>query len=208
MDDLNTINAGAFLTFVLVTTFTPGPNNISSSSMGVLVGYPRTLRYILGIVTGFFVIMLLSGAISRTVYDLAPGLESAMRIVGAGYILWLAYKTLSASYQFEGEGQSAEGPPVLAYRDGLLLQALNPKVWVYALTLYATFLSGITGNVPLLILSAAFLASMSFASTSSWAIGGALIKNVLRQPRYQRAINVGLALLLAYTAVELSGLLH
>ena len=33
------------ISFVIVTTFTPGPNNISSAAMGVAYGYRRTLTY-------------------------------------------------------------------------------------------------------------------------------------------------------------------
>ena len=34
------------ISFVVVTTFTPGPNNISSASMGVLHGYRKTLNFL------------------------------------------------------------------------------------------------------------------------------------------------------------------
>lgn len=199
---METINLGAFLTFVFVTTFTPGPNNITSSSMGVMYGYRKTLRYLLGITLGFFVIMFLSGVVSRTLYAIFPSLEVVMRVVGATYILWLAYKTLKSSYNF-----SAEDAPALGFVNGLLLQALNPKVWVYGLTLYTTFLAAITNNAVLLLMSAVFLALVAFSSTSTWAVGGAAIKQFLRHQRFQQALNTGLALLLIYTAIELSGIL-
>lgn len=127
---MDAINFGAFLTFVIVTTFTLGPNNISSSSMGILYGYKQSLRYIAGIVVGFFFIMLIAGIISQTLYAIFPSLETIMRLVGATYILWLAYKTLKSSYQFDDTST-----PVLGFINGLMLQALNPKAWIYALTL-------------------------------------------------------------------------
>ena len=37
------------VSFVMVTTFTPGPNNISSASMGVLYGYRDTVKYLAGL---------------------------------------------------------------------------------------------------------------------------------------------------------------
>ena len=40
--------------FVMVTTFIPGPNNISSASIGVRYGYRETLKYLTGIAVGFF----------------------------------------------------------------------------------------------------------------------------------------------------------
>lgn len=199
---MESINFGAFLTFVVVTTFTPGPNNITSSSMGILYGYRKTLNYLLGIAVGFFIIMLLSGVISSTLYAIFPSLESVMRIIGAGYILYLAYKTLRSTYKF-----SEDEAPALGFMNGFLLQALNPKVWVYGLTLYTTFLATITNNLLLMLISAVFLALVGFSSISTWTISGAAIKQFLRNPNFQKAVNVVLALLLVYTAIELSGII-
>ena len=200
---METINLGAFLTFVFITTFTPGPNNITSSSMGILYGYRKSLKYMSGIVTGFFGIMFLAGIISQTLYAIFPSLESVMRIIGAVYILYLAYKTLKSSYNF-GE----EASPVLGFFNGLLLQALNPKAWIYGLTLYTTFLASITNNIIFLLISALFLACVAFCATSTWALTGAVIKRYLKNPNIQKGINITLAVLLIYTAVDLSGLFH
>ncbi|MEO0564499.1 MAG: LysE family transporter [Chloroflexota bacterium] len=197
---MESLNLSAFLTFVVITTFTPGPNNITSSSMGVLYGYRRTLQYLLGIITGFFGIMLLSAFVSQTIYGVLPVMEGVMRFVGAGYILWLAYKTANSSLKTTDAETLA-----LGYRDGMLLQVFNPKVWVYGLTIYTTFLVTITSNTPLLILSALFLACVGFCAISTWTLGGTAIKRFLGNARLQRAINIGLALLLVYTAIQLAG---
>jgi len=53
------------LSYALVSIFTPGPNNITSSSLGMCVGYPRTLRFIGGVVTGFFCIMVATGLLTE-----------------------------------------------------------------------------------------------------------------------------------------------
>ena len=195
------INFFAFLPFVLITTFTPGPNNISSASMGVLYGYRDTLKYMLGIVTGFFLVMLLCGWTSTVLLKVLPSFETALRFIGAGYILWLAFETLKTSYTFQESNQSPMG-----FGRGLLLQVLNLKAIVYGLTLYSTFLVSITDSPALLVLSATFLATLAFCSVSIWALFGSAIRTVLRQPRIRQSVNLVLSLLLVYTAIELSGL--
>ncbi|PJF29727.1 MAG: lysine transporter LysE [Phototrophicales bacterium] len=199
---MDNINFGAFIIFVIVTTFTPGPNNISSSSLGVIYGYRKTVPYMLGIALGFFMTMFVTGVISHTLYHIIPSVEGVMRIIGAGYILWLAYKTLKLSYDFADDTTLKIG-----LRDGLLLQLFNVKVWLYGLALYTTFLAGITGNIVLLTISAIFLAGVAFTSTSSWALFGSATKQMLRHPRLQQGVNVILALLLVYNAIDLSGIL-
>ena len=195
------VNWMPFLSFVLITTFSPGPNNLSSASMGVLHGYKKTLNYLAGIAAGFSVIMLLCGWISQTLLAAFPAFEKVLRMIGAAYILWLAFETVRASYTFK------EDQALLGFPKGLLLQVLNPKVIVYGLTLYSTFLAPVTTNLVTLMLSALFLALVAFCAVSTWALFGSGIRTYLRQPNVQRAVNLVLSLLLVYTAVELSGLL-
>jgi hypothetical protein len=45
----------AALAFVFAMTFSPGPNNIMSASLGMMHGYQKALRFILGVVCGFAV---------------------------------------------------------------------------------------------------------------------------------------------------------
>ena len=95
----------------------------------------------------------------------------------------------------------------LGFANGLLLQVLNPKLSVYAFTLFSTFLAPISGNPRLVTLAAALLAGTSFVATSLWALFGSTIKNRLHNPRLRTVVNILLALSLVYAAVALSGLL-
>ena len=189
------------LSFVVVTTFTPGPNNISSASMGVLYGYRNTFKYLLGITAGFFFVMLMCAYVSSTLLKLMPSAEPVLRLVGAAYILWLAIGTARASYTFSSTGQAPMG-----FKKGFFLQALNPKVAIYGLTLYSTFLSSITGNPIALTVFAGLFALTAFCSTSTWALAGAAIKKHLHQPRVRILVNTILVLLLVYCALDLSGI--
>ena len=187
--------------FVMVTTFTPGPNNISSASMGVLYGYRNTLKYLMGIAAGFFLIMLLCAFVSNALLKFIPAAEPVLRIVGAAYILWLAIGTARASYAFNG----AEPTP-MGFKNGFFLQTFNPKVAVYGLTIYSTFLAPITAHHLVLTLFALLFAAIAFCSTSTWALCGAAIRTHLHQPGVRRLVNAVLVLLLVYTAFDLSGI--
>jgi threonine/homoserine/homoserine lactone efflux protein len=61
---MQTIQWPALLSFVFITTLTPGPNNIACASLGIRYGYRKALPFILGIVSAFFLIMLGAGLIS------------------------------------------------------------------------------------------------------------------------------------------------
>src|SRR5687767_7079493 len=88
------------ISYILISSFTPGPSNISSASMAVLHGYKSTLRYQAGLAAGVFLLMLLSGLLSTTIIKIFPTFEPIMRYAGAIYILYLAFAILKASYTF------------------------------------------------------------------------------------------------------------
>ena len=188
------------ISYVLISTFTPGPSNISTASLAVIYRYQKTLAYQFGLAMGVFLFMFMSGLISGTLMNHFPFFEPALRYIGAAYILYLAYSLLKASYHFE----ETEAKP-LGFLPGFLLQILNPKLLVYAFTLFAGFLAPITGNLVHVTWTALLLAVISFCSTSVWALAGTAIQSQLRQPQTARWVNVVLALLLVYTAVSLAG---
>ena len=196
------IELAPFLTFVLVACFTPGPNNISSASMGVLYGYKKTLPYLLGIFSGLTLLMFLCGLIAGSLFSLVPGLEKWLRYIGALYILWLAYHILHASYNFQSEEK-----PSLGTFKGIILQLVNPKAVVYGMTIYSTFLAPIVKDPLLLVLSALFSGTITFIAVSTWTLFGSAIKTYLHRPRIRQGVNVVLSLLLVYTAIDISGLI-
>ena len=196
------INLVPALAYALISTFTPGPSNISTASIAVLHGYKKSLTFQIGLAAGVFLIMLVSGLITTTLLSIFPVLESVMRYVGAAYILYLAYKILKATYAFDDQPVRAAG-----FMSGFLLQILNPKLTVYAFTLFSSFLAPITDS-PALIVAAAFLLMLiAFSSTNLWAAFGNAVKVFLREPRQRAIVNIILALSLVYTAISLTGLL-
>jgi cysteine/O-acetylserine efflux protein len=77
------INFYPFLIYVLVTTFTPGPNNIMSMTNAMRAGYRRTLRFLLGVFVGFFIVMLICGLLNVVLVSLLPQMQYWLNILGA-----------------------------------------------------------------------------------------------------------------------------
>lgn len=190
------------LSYVLISSFTPGPATLSTSSLAMRYGFQGTLRYQSGLALGVVVMMLGGGLISASVLNWFPAVEPVLRWVGAAYLLYLAYSLLRANYSFK-----EQSTPPLGVGHGLLLNLSNPKLVVYALTLFASFLAPLAGNAAGLIVAALLLALVSAASTATWALFGAGLKRWLRHPRTGRWVNGALALFLVYAAVELTGLI-
>jgi cysteine/O-acetylserine efflux protein len=188
------------LSYILISSFTPGPSNISSASLAVLHGYKNTLRYQAGLAAGVFLLMFLSGLLSTTIVMLFPSFEPIMRFGGAIYILYLAFAILKASYTFT----ETDSKP-LGFVHGFILQILNPKLFIYAFTLFSAFLATMTRSITILFLVVTFLAGVAFCAASTWALFGTAIKNHLQHPRLKMVVNILLSLSLVYTAISLIG---
>ena len=197
-----TISLLPVISYILISSFTPGPSNISSASLAVLYGYKNTLRYQAGLAAGVFLLMFLSGVLSTTLTTHFPALEPIMRYAGALYILYLAFGILKASYTFS----EAESKP-LGFLHGLTLQLLNPKLFIYAFTLFSAFLVTTSKNIIPLLGVVTLLALVAFCATSTWALFGTVIKTHLHNPRLKTVINIILSLTLVYTAISLTGII-
>ncbi|MDD5014199.1 MAG: LysE family translocator [Atribacterota bacterium] len=200
---MNSIDFGTLIPFVLITTFTPGPNNLSCASMSINFGIRKTMNYLYGIVTGFFLLLLLCGFFSNLLFTAIPSVEPIMRWVGAIYILYLAYATLKASFSFKEKSKQY----LWGFYKGVLLQFINPKGIIYGLTLYSVFLNSLIGNPFFIILFSLGFAFIGFCAILIWALFGAMINQYLHHVKLRIIINSILSFLLAYTAVKISGVL-
>ena len=189
------------ISFILISSFTPGPSNISSASLAVLHGYKNTLRYQAGLAAGVFLLMFLSGLLSTTIARIFPTFEPIMRYAGAIYILYLAFGILKASYMFTEQGSQP-----LGFLHGFTLQILNPKLFVYAFTLFSAFLATMTKSISALLLVVTLLAMVAFCAASTWALFGTAIKTHLHRPSVKMVVNIFLSLSLVYTAISLTGI--
>lgn len=189
------------ITYALVANFTPGPNNITGAAMGVLYGYRRSLPFLFGCTVGFYLVLLAAALISGTLLSAIPGIEPALRYIGAAYILYLAYSILKATYKFEDEQAEPMG-----FVKGFLFQIVNPKVIIYALTLFSTFLAWLAGDMPRLLLVLIPMSLSCFAAISTWTLFGTLIKKYLANPRIRLGVNIALSLMLVYSAADMVGL--
>ena len=190
------MNWFSFFSYVLVSTFTPGPNNISSMSNASRYGFGASLRYRLGIFCGFFAVQLLAALFSATLLDYIPAAQPYMLALGAAYILWMAWKPLTS--RSGGERPSAADN---AFLSGVLLQFVNVKVIIFAVTTMSTFVLPHVRSLPALVLFAFGLAGTAFVSVNCWAAFGAAFSRALR--RHERAANAVMALLLVYCALSL-----
>jgi cysteine/O-acetylserine efflux protein len=115
----------------------------------------------------------------------------------------LAYGTFRASFSFKEKSDQY----LWGFYKGVLLQFLNPKAIIYGLTLYSVFLNPLIGNPLYITLFSLGFALIGLCALLTWALFGAIINQYLHVVKLRVTINSILSLLLAYTAVKISGIL-
>lgn len=191
------LNIAAFSSYVLVTTFTPGPNNIMSMSNASRYGFKKSIKFNVGIFFGFFTIIALCSFFSIALYNLIPSIKPIMTSIGAVYIFWLAWKTLKSKPHSEDANQKRTN----TFLSGLLLQFVNPKVILYGVTTVSTFIVPYYKSVLVLTSFSVFLAFVGFVATCCWSLFGSLFQEYIS--RNYKIFNIVMALLLVYCGVSL-----
>ncbi|MFJ4999672.1 LysE family translocator [Microbacterium sp. NPDC088619] len=127
---------------------TPGPNMMYLVSRSIGQGWRAGMISLSGTAVGFVVYMLMANLGLAAVFVVVPGLFIALKVVGAAYLLWLAYKTFrpggSTLFQTTELRRHSSGA---LFRMGLVTNLLNPKVAILYLALIPQFIDPERGNV-------------------------------------------------------------
>jgi threonine/homoserine/homoserine lactone efflux protein len=190
-------NWAAFLSYVFVMTFTPGPNNIMTMTFANRDGFRRTQRFMLGVACGFLVLQLLSSYFNLLLFSYLPNIKLVMNIVGAAYMVFLAVKIVFGKQH----GDTGKNSKLNAFIPGVLLQFVNPKGVLYCITVAAGFVMPYYRTNLAIILFSLLTTVVVYASNNVWGAFGVLLQRLLS--RYQKPFNIAMGLLLLYCAVSL-----
>lgn len=182
---------GPLALFALVSSITPGPNNVMLASSGLNFGFRRSVPHLLGVNLGFTLMIFLVGVGLGSVFQQTPVLYTILKYAGAAYLLYLAWKIATSGPLDEGE---ARGKP-FTFLQAAAFQWVNPKAWVMAVGVVATYTpqNGFFANLAIATLVCGIV---NLPSIGIWVTFGTALRRVLHRPAAIRAFNVGMALLL------------
>jgi len=188
--------AGLF-SFGLISSVTPGPNNIMLAVSGVNFGIRRTIPHMAGITTGLLLIIIAAGLGLGTVFSLYPSVRRVMQGLGILYTLWLAWKIASA-----GSLGGGDLPHPMRYGAAFAFQWINAKLWLMAITLAALYVRPGHALADTALVTAV-LAVINVPAMLLWAGFGAGLRDLLQDPSRVRFFNIFMGLLLAASVLAL-----
>lgn len=127
---------------------TPGPNMFYLVSRSIGQGWRAGMMCLAGTAVGFVVYLVMANVGLAAVFFVVPWLFIALKVVGAAYLLWLAYTTLRPGGRslFETTMLPCDSFGKL-FRMGLVTNLLNPKVAILYLALIPQFIDPAAGHV-------------------------------------------------------------
>ncbi len=176
--------------FALVSSLTPGPNNLMVLASGANFGYRLTLPHMLGITVGFLVMMVLLGVGLAQMFSLYPMLKSMLRVVSVVYLIYLAWKIANAA---PPQNAVEKGKP-MTFLQAALFQWVNPKAWAMALTAVTVYAP--SQELVVIAVVALIFGLINFPSVSAWAFLGQRIQVFLINNKRLQVFNISMAVLL------------
>ena len=187
----------ALLVLATATSFTPGPNTALSTALAANRGLRGALHFVLAVPVGWGLLFSLSAVGLGSLVMAAPGLRWAIVLGGVAYLVWLA-RRLWGSGQL-GEADSARLD--VSFVQGVLLQFLNIKAWMLALSVVAGWVAGRPDAPHRYLQTLPVMLFFAFSSNFTYALVGSLLRHWLVQGRRLLAFNRLMAAALVLTAL-------
>ena len=194
------MNIPGFLVYCAIMAGTPGPNNLMSLYLGARGGWRGFWSFFGGSMTGLGVKCVLCGLLNVLLAERVPVLVPYLKWLGAAYMLYLAFCMVKSGVQSgEDEEKSGEG----TFRSGVLLQVLNVKSWVAALSIFSVYVIPFTTAVGAMLLAALAFTLFCALACLLWFGCGAAIQRLYRRFRLPVSIVLAATLVLcAWSAVK------
>lgn len=142
-----------FFAAALLLAVTPGPGIFYVAARTLAGGRAEGVASSLGTGLGGMV-HVAAGSLGVSALVLASAeLFTALKLVGAAYLVWIGLRTILAARRSHLAALQGEAPPPVgvrrAFREGVVVEALNPKTAAFFLAFVPQFVSLEAGSVAL-----------------------------------------------------------
>ncbi len=185
--------------FAFGVMYTPGPVNLLSLNSGTHKQFRRHLPFCLGVATALGCWFLLVGYTGSLLVNNAilPVIAGA----GVGFILYLAYKVLVSKVDVSNTDTTTA---VLTYKDGLLMQLLNPKAMMVVLPVTAIQFPAAGIDGAWIAIWSVGLSALGFGAPLTYAAFGAYAARHIQSNTYLKVMNVIMGIMLIAVALDMA----
>ncbi len=186
----------ALLILGTAMSFSPGPNTTLSTALAANHGLRHAMRFVCAVPVGWGVLLTVCAAGVGGLIVAVPALRVAVKVVGVAYLLWLAYKLSRSGSLAQADSTRLQ----VTFWQGVALQFVNIKAWMFALAVVAGWVAGQRDVMARFAVVLPTLMFFAFVSNLTYAAVGALLRDWLAHGKRLLWFNRVMALVLVATA--------
>lgn len=171
----------SFVLSVSALAISPGPDNIFVLMQSVVHGKKYGLATVAGLMTGCIIHTTLVAFGVSVIIKENPSIFLGIKILGAAYLLFLAYKVFKSSADIAmNSDQIQKKTPAQLFRVGFLMNVLNPKVTIFFLALFPGFLFSdtVSSVIQFYVLGGLFILTSFIIFSSIALLGGTISEKI------------------------------
>lgn len=183
--------AVTFFVSIFIFAITPGPGVFAILAKAMVEGPKKCIMMALGMVASDLLYLQLACFGLATIADNWSDIFLIIRYLGAGYLIYLGYKMITAFTHNQpiSNQQKSQQTPLTSFSHGFLISASNPKVILFYVSFLPTFidLTRLHGSDLILISVLSSIALMT--AIMLVAYGASRLTNVIKTPIAQQRLN-------------------
>ena len=177
--------------FMLVTSCSPGPNNIVASYSAFNFGVTKTVPHMCGVIFGFTTLVAVVNFGLINIFKMFPIIQEILKYGGTIFLIYLAYKISFSKFNSEN---SSENP--VKFIETFFFQFLNPKGVIVAIIIVSTYVDSGENfiNHSLWALAVAFI--FACFSITFWTLIGKFLRTFVTNKKFIKWFNYAMSTLL------------
>jgi homoserine/homoserine lactone efflux protein len=181
----------AFFVASCLIAISPGSGAVLSMSHGLSYGVRRTSATILGLQLGLLLVLFVAGAGVGSLLLASEQAFSAVKVLGACYLIYLGLQQWRAggASPLAGEEAAPAGPWQRRALTGFLTNATNPKGIVFMVAVLPQFMTDARPLWPQLLVMAATTVAVDVTVMHGYAAGASALRRLLSSARALRTQN-------------------
>jgi len=176
---------------MLVTSCSPGPNNIVASYSAFNFGIKKTIPHMCGVIFGFTTLVALVNFGLINIFKMFPIIQEILKYGGSFFLIYLAYKIAFSKSSSNG---SSDNP--VKFIQTFFFQFLNPKAVIVSVIIVSTYVDSGENfiNQSLWVLIVAFI--FACFSIFFWTLVGKFLRKFATNDKFIKRFNYIMSFLL------------
>ena len=168
-----------FIPTIASVSFTPGLCMTLAFTLGLSIGYQRTLWMMVGELSGVATVFTATFWSLGWLLSRDPIYFKVVSLLGGAYLLYLAYHLFRQTPEAIKARNLENTSPVSLAILGYITAVSNPKGWAFLMALLPGFVSMDRALIPQFIIMMGIMLTTEFISMTAYATGGQWLANRL-----------------------------